>query len=147
MTRTFTLRYQVDGAVRVGNETDQFWWVAIFPKRSIDVQRSSVTVRLPEAAQLQPDDVTLPAATGQVNIVQNVVTVVRDTPLPPGMSLDVRVAFPPDLVQAEAPMWQTEAWAQPRQPAVTPATTGAVPASWFIGSIVVILGVVLMLFL
>jgi len=143
MTRTFTLRYQVDGAVRVGDEVNQLWWIAIFPERSVAVQQSSVTVRLPEATQLQPDDVTLPAATGQVSIAQNVVTVVRDTSLPPGMSLDVQVQFAPGLVQAETPTWQTEARAQPRPRTAT--TNAAVPTYWFIGAMVGILGGVLLL--
>jgi hypothetical protein len=106
-TGTFTLRYRVLGAVRVGSEADQVWWVAIFPERSVPIQRSRVALHLPAGAQLREQDVTLPSASGRISLDGNIIRVTRDEPLPPGESLDVRVDFAPNLVSAAPPAWQS----------------------------------------
>jgi uncharacterized membrane protein YgcG len=105
-TRTFILRYRVDGTVRVNDKDKEVWWIAVFPDRSVPVQASSVKLQLPARAIINPNDVTLPAASGQVSIKGNTVQVVRDTPLAGGESLDLRLRFPADLVQSEKPAWQ-----------------------------------------
>jgi hypothetical protein len=121
-TRTFTLRYRVDGAVRVGDAANEIWWVAIFPDRSVPVQRSQVTLNLPLGGKLRPEDITLPAAAGRVTVEENSVRIARDEALPGGQSLDVRVQFPPTLVAAQKPAWQD---APAPQPAPRPAAVSS----------------------
>jgi hypothetical protein len=108
-TRSFTLRYRVEGAVRVGADENEVWWVAIFPDRTVPVQRGRVTLNLPSGGRPRPEDVTLPAADGSVSVESNSVVVSRDTPLAAGESLDLRVRFPSSLVAARKPAWQDAA--------------------------------------
>jgi hypothetical protein len=128
-TRTFTLRYQVDGAVRVGNTTDEIWWIGVFPDRTVPVQQSSVTVNLPNGAQLRSNDVLLPAATGTLSINANSVSVSRDEPLPGGQALEIQVRFPSALIDSPMPAWQSALVSQPAYPApVAPVSQPAYPA-------------------
>lgn len=116
--QTFVLRYRVRGAVRVGTETDQLWWVAIFPNRSVPVEQSWVTLTLPPSARPAVADVSLPAASGALTIEQNTVTVIRDQPLAPGDGLDLQINLPGDLIQSAVPRWQ--AATNPVDPQPTP---------------------------
>jgi uncharacterized membrane protein YgcG len=105
-TRTFTLRYLVDGAVRSGSDTVEIWWIAVFPDRQVPVEHSQVTMHVPGGARLDVSDVTLPEAQGVIRVEGERVLVTRDTPLPPGESLDVRVRFPAAVITALQPAGQ-----------------------------------------
>ncbi len=132
-TRTFTLRYRVLGAVRVSSEADQVWWVGIFPERSVPVQHARVAMHMPDGARPRAQDVTLPAASAQIEITNSDIVVTRDQPLPPGQSLDVRVDFNPALVSAPQPAWQSAVASQPEAPEVQPTSQPLGPLGWLIG--------------
>lgn len=111
--RTFIVSYEVDGVVRngdEGDEMDEIWWVAIFPERDVPVEKSSVTLHLPEDADLRMDDleINLPSANASTSIEENTLIFERDEPLPPGRAFDVRVRFPADMVDSLRPDWQRE---------------------------------------
>jgi len=105
--RTFTLRYDVYGAVRADPEADEIWWVAVFPDRDAPVERASVTVRFPDGAALESTNVSLPAADGTLDVGPRTIALTRDTPLAPGQALELRADFDPDLIAAPAPAWQS----------------------------------------
>jgi uncharacterized protein (TIGR04222 family) len=118
--RTFVITYVADGAVAIYDGGDQIDWNAIYADRPGPVASSSVTVRLPGAAdpnalksafyQYRPNSSigALPAAgSGQVVDGQ---TVRFDTgQLPAGTGAEVRVQFPHGMVNAGPPPWQAEA--------------------------------------
>ncbi len=104
--QTFVLSYRVRGAVRVGREEDELWWVAIFPDRSVPVEHSRVTLTLPSSARPRTADVSLPTGSGKLVIEQNTITITRDEPLPPNTGLDIQVRVPGDLITSAAPQWQ-----------------------------------------
>jgi uncharacterized membrane protein YgcG len=124
-SRTFTINYTVQGAIRVTNEADELWWVAIFPTRDVPVQQSRVTISLPAGATLEPQNVALPIATGSVTVTSNQVLVVRNELLEPGEALEVQVSFPPTIVQSSKPVWQQRLEA----PAPTPRPRVSTPAA------------------
>lgn len=105
-TRTFTLSYSVEGAVAVEVGYDELWWVAIFPERDVPVERSRVTLTLPEGANLDELNVTLPGAEAAQQVSPNSVVLTRDEPLAPGEALELRVELDPDLIDAPVPAWQ-----------------------------------------
>ena len=107
-TRTFTVGYEVEGAIRVEGRTDELWWIAVFPDRDVPVeQSSSIIVNLPEGVELEQVQVDLPAADGRVSKEGRSVSVVRDEPLPAGMALDVQVQIPSDIIDVPEPAWQS----------------------------------------
>jgi uncharacterized protein (TIGR04222 family) len=119
-TRTFVISYTVRGAVAIYNAGDQIDWNAIYADRSGPVDTSSVTVRLPAAAdpnQLKsalyfpkPKDTigALPAAgTGQ--IVDDQTVHFAPGQLAPYVGAEVRVQFPHGMVTTSPPPWQAEA--------------------------------------
>jgi hypothetical protein len=119
--RTFTLSYTVDGAIYVDEGFDELWWVAVFPERDVPVERSRVTLRLPEGAGLSAADVSLPGATAEEQVGPESVTLTRDAPLPPGEALELRVALDPDLIDAPVPDWQDGGDAPPADGPAAPA--------------------------
>lgn len=119
--RTFTLSYTVDGAIYVDEEFDELWWVAVFPERDVPVERASVTLRLPEGAGLSAADVSLPGAEAEEQVEPERVTLSRDTPLPPGEALELRVELDPDLIDAPVPAWQEAGDAPPADDPAAPA--------------------------
>jgi hypothetical protein len=133
-TRTFTLRYTVEGVVFVDEGFDELWWVAIFPDRDVPVERSSVTLALPEGANLSPGDVSLPGAEAADQVGPERVTLTRDTPLVPGEALELRVQLDPDVVDAPAPDWQQADQSEPDVGSQVPAESLPDPQSGSGGS-------------
>lgn len=119
--RTFTLSYTVDGAVYVGEGYDELWWVAVFPERDVPVERSRVTLRLPEGAALSVEDLNLTGAEADAQVRPEQVTLARDEPLPPGEALELRVELDPDLIDAPVPAWQEQGDAPPADAPAAPA--------------------------
>jgi uncharacterized membrane protein YgcG len=107
--RTFTVAYTVMGGVRVGEEHDEIWWVGIFPDRDVPVQESSITINLPAPVARDALAVAWPAAEGVAAAEGRHVRVTRDTPLPPGEALEVRLRFPATLIDSAPPAWQQPA--------------------------------------
>lgn len=104
--RTFSLRYTVDGAVRVNSNNNQIWWVAVFPDRTVSVQESRIRFSLPPDIDPNTVDVSLPEADGTVSREENVITVARTAELRANEQLDVQVAFPLGQLDVTSPDWQ-----------------------------------------
>lgn len=115
-TRTFEIRYRVAGAIRVYDQGDQLWWVAVPADRPGPVEASTVTLRLPEA--LPPDQLRAeayvdgrPASPAAIEGPE-IRYAARD--LAPGQAFEVRAQFPHGLVAARPPGWQAafdrQAW-------------------------------------
>ena len=112
-TRTFTLRYTLQGAVRVyPNGHDVFSWLAVERTHAYPITASQVVIHLPgtydaDAVQgwsyrNQHPETVEPAIDGER------VTFTSGS-FDPGIRWDVRVQFPHGDVQAERPAWQTAA--------------------------------------
>jgi uncharacterized membrane protein YgcG len=106
--RTFTVAYTVGGAVRVGEEQDEIWWVGIFPDRDVPVQESSMTINLPEPVARDALEFAWPAARGEIAAEGSQVRIARNEPLPPGEALEVRLRFPADVIDSPSPAWQQQ---------------------------------------
>lgn len=140
-TRTFTVGYEVEGAIRVEEATDDLWWIAVFPEREVPVEQSSIIVNLPEGVDLDQVQVDLPAADGRVSEEGRSVSVVRDEPLPGGTALDVQIQVPSALIDAPEPAWQSNPTTRSsRNEGVTPyvpSETSDTDVDWgFIGTII-----------
>ncbi len=120
---TYTFNYTVDGAVRLGapeeGSGDQLFWTVIPSDHPARVDRSRITVTLPEgvypqrfidtnehlvAAYIndsQTDNVLI-----NVSDDERVITFESQQALMPGYSLDVRVQFPHGLLALPTPDWQ-----------------------------------------
>jgi hypothetical protein len=105
-TLTIDVAYMVDGVVRVDENEHEVWWVAVSPDRDVPVNRSSVTLTMPQAIDEDVLEVTLPAEQGDVSQNGHVFVVTRDNPLAPGDHLDVSVLFPAGYLDVDTPRWQ-----------------------------------------
>lgn len=107
-TRNFTIRYQVEGGLRVYDDRDQLWWRAIDEDFAADIRNATVTVNLP--GPVEPDDLTYDAyERGIGDVVIEVVDAdtlrYSATGLEQGDALEARVEFP-KLTTATEPSWQ-----------------------------------------
>ena len=108
-TRTFTLRYDVAGAVRRYSDTDEVWWSMVFPDREENVEQASGIIRLPQAVAANKISADAPdfAAPNGIGIGSGEAQV-RATNIPGGEELTLRVRFPKGIVGGAAPAWQGE---------------------------------------
>ncbi len=104
--RTFTIEYDVQGAIRYYEDGDEFDWYAIAPERGWPVLSSTITVRLPEGAapllaQSIPDDLVV-----SVDEDAGVITWQTTRRLGPNESVEVGVKFEHGVLTGSAPAWQ-----------------------------------------
>lgn len=107
-TRTFILRYIVDGAVRYYEKGDQVWWGVVYADRNgFDVRQARATLRVPEGATVQRAEVY--GVRAEVHGVGST-TVVADAleTIPNGVTMELRVQFTHGVVRGTPPPWQRE---------------------------------------
>jgi len=109
-TRTFTLRYTLQGALRLATAGDRFFYTFIEADRSYPIEEAQAIVHLPAAfpraaletatfrnAEPSHDEVTFPDAS---------TVVFRTRGLAAGDAWEVGVAWPHGAVHAAPPAWQ-----------------------------------------
>ena len=109
-TASFTLDYTVTGALRVYEDGDQLWWVAIPEEKfGFAVGESTITVEMPQDSIPREaiDPVVTYGASADVSVQGNVVTAVATQPIGPSESFEIRVQYPHDS-DAVAPAWQAD---------------------------------------
>lgn len=121
--RTFTLRYDVAGAVRRYSDADEVWWSMVFAKREENVEQASGVIRLPQALAANEISAEAPdfAAQGGVAVATGEARV-RASNIPDGQELTLRVRFPKGIVGGDAPSWQGDAERQENYNATTRPT-------------------------
>jgi uncharacterized membrane protein len=108
-SRTFTLRYTIQGGLAIGDEHDQFRWQFIEPYRIYPIQAAHVVVHLPADFDVEDLDVStyryldLPE---EANIEDGQTVVFAAESFRPGDEWELRVGFPHGVVPAEPPAWQ-----------------------------------------
>lgn len=109
-TRNFTIRYQVEGGLRVYEEEnrDQLWWRAIDEDFAADIREATVTINLP--GPVDPDELAFEAyergiGDVEVEIVDEDTLRFSASGLDQGDALEARVEFP-KLTTASEPSWQ-----------------------------------------
>lgn len=103
---TYILRYRVIGGLRFYEGGDQLFWKAIAPDHNFPIQESRVTVTLPATfpqEQLKVESYGA-SATSDYNDRGQVVFEAQN--IPADQELEVRVEFPPGVVQGSPPSWQ-----------------------------------------
>jgi hypothetical protein len=113
-TRTFTIRYRVDGAIRVYEGGDQLYWTAVYADRAASVRASTVTVRFP--SDVSAEQVRLAGyperVAREVRLADPRTAVFTASNIPPEQYFEVRAQFPHGLVATRPPSWQQQAdWA------------------------------------
>ncbi|MFN2124843.1 MAG: DUF2207 domain-containing protein, partial [Candidatus Promineifilaceae bacterium] len=122
--RTYTIRYLVEGGVRVGTaeegDGDQVIWTVIPEDHPSGIINSrSAVIRLPEGVYPQKytgtNDYLVaaynsasqdPSVTINVSEDGRVITYASDSPLLPGQSFGVRAQFPHGIMDIPVPQWQ-----------------------------------------
>lgn len=100
---TFTLRYQVAGAIQQLDDRQQLNWGAVFADRDAPVTAASLQLHLP--ATLSTSDVE--ASGGNVEAIdENTLRLVAPTAIEPGRPWEVYFTLPPDALAMEMPAWQ-----------------------------------------
>lgn len=80
-TRTFVLRYVVEGAIRYYEQGDQVWWVAVYADRNdFPVRHARAVVRLPQGVAEQAAAYGVPATVSGVG--EQVVVAEAQSPCP-----------------------------------------------------------------
>jgi hypothetical protein len=106
-TRTFVVRYRVQGGVRVHADGDQIAWTALFGERETPLPQGAVTLRLPSdlAGEIQDSkSYGVPAAVRQLDA--RTLAFVPSTALQPEETLKVKVVVPHGRLDVTAPKWQ-----------------------------------------
>lgn len=109
-TRTFRIKYLVEGVIRVYPDNQQIRWIAVPNERRFPVENSTVTLQLPQGVAAQ--DLKLesyperlrgmerPTSAGAVFEVRNINAF---------DGFEVRAQFPAGTIRTSAPDWQAEA--------------------------------------
>lgn len=111
-SRTFTLRYTLQGALRIyPNLSDQFVWNFVEPNHPYPITSSRATVHLPES--VAPDQMTAFAYHNQIRqedapVVDGQDITFQGGPFEPAESWMFHIQFPHGAVQSDRPSWQTE---------------------------------------
>ncbi len=107
-SHTYILRYRVEGGLRIYPKGDQLWWKAIPPDHNFPIYSSKVVVNLPQRFrkdELVVDSYGAPPDDAAFTEQGQVVFTASD--ISAGQELEVRVQFPPGVVQGSPPSWQT----------------------------------------
>ncbi len=111
VTRTFTLRYRVYGALRFYPNGEQLWWRAIPSDRNAPLQEAVVTVQVPGEVRAYRA-YFVPARAERLDA--RTVRFVAETAIPPETTMEVRVEWPAGVVAGTPAPWQAEADAEDR---------------------------------
>ena len=105
---TFELTYRVIGGLHIYEQGDQVYWKAIFPDRSASIQKSTVTVKLPESLSnkiVSFKNFGVPASSEQID--SRIIRYISNQPLQPKQELEVQVIFPHGIIKTQLSSWQT----------------------------------------
>lgn len=111
-TRTFNVRYQVDGGLRIYEGGDQFFWNFIESDRGYPINSSTVTLHIPGNAS--PDQIKASAAENfaenqsQARVVDGNTVVFTGKNFTEGDVWTLRAQFPHGIVNAQPSNWQKE---------------------------------------
>lgn len=103
--RTFTLSYDVAGAVRRGTDADEVWWSVVFPNREELVEQATGTITLPTAVPANELSAAAPDVPGTLAVAPGQASV-QAANIPPDEELTLRLRFPTGVVAGSAPAWQ-----------------------------------------
>ncbi|MBC8162011.1 MAG: DUF2207 domain-containing protein [Roseiflexaceae bacterium] len=122
-SRSFTLGYDVAGAVRRFADGDEVWWSIVFPDREELVEQATGVIRLPQAVAASEITASAPDAApdGSVSI-QDGEASLRASNIAPDQELTLRVRFPKGIVGGAAPAWQADSEWQENYDATTRPT-------------------------
>lgn len=124
-SRTFTLTYDVTGAIRRYRNNDELWWSMVFADREEVVEQASGRIVLPTAVPGDQLNATAPDVPGVIERTNGQVSVQAGN-IQPEQELTLRVQFPKNVVGGEAPGWQRSAETQEQYNATTRPTVNAV---------------------
>ncbi len=105
-THTYIVRYRVIGGLRFYEGGDQVYWKAIAPDHNFLILASKVTVTLPATFAQNQLVVASYGAPASSAFNQRGQVVFEAQNIPADEELEVRVEFPPDVVQGSPPAWQ-----------------------------------------
>ncbi len=111
-TRTFVLAYRLQGAVRIYEGGDQFWWKFIEADRGYEIRNSTVQVHVP--GSFQPNELRASTYEGNTEQVENARIIDGRTIEYTGGSFgegdvwEIRAQFPHGVVTSPEPSWQAE---------------------------------------
>ncbi len=110
-TRTFVLRYVVEGAIRHYEQGDQVWRVAVYADRNdFPVRHARAGVRLPPGVAEQAAACGVPATVSGVG--EQVVVAEAQSPVPNGVEMEIGVQFPHGVISGTPLPWQVRFDAQ-----------------------------------
>jgi len=115
-SRTFQISYVVDGVVRVYSDNQQIRWIAVPDERRFPVEQSTVTLRLPGAVSLQPENLeSYPERLGGEERATPNGAVYTVDGLLAGEGFEIRAQMPAGTIAgAQPPEWQAAADRQDR---------------------------------
>jgi uncharacterized protein (TIGR04222 family) len=129
-SRIFTVSYTVEGGVLIYDGGDQLYWKAVGSDRGINVWDSTVTVRLPEGAEIElVETYGVSAHSPAIAEDGSSVTFTTST-IPTGEEFEVRVQWSHGYVNAPVPSWQAK-WE--RQRAIRAMTEDPKQANLLVG--------------
>ncbi|NJK79314.1 MAG: DUF2207 domain-containing protein, partial [Chloroflexaceae bacterium] len=108
-TRVFELSYTVEGALRIYEDGDQFFWKYIEADREYTINNARVVVNLPgsfAADEILTRTYINVEDAGFGEEVDSSTVLFTGGPFPPGTEWEVRVQFPHGVVDAEPQFWQ-----------------------------------------
>lgn len=107
-SQTFTIKYTVDGALRVYPDGDQLWWIAIPSDHfGFSIASSTITVQMPQGYGPREgiDPVETYGVTGTVDVRGTRVTATASRQIVGDETFEIRVQYPHNS-SARVPVWQ-----------------------------------------
>ena len=106
-TVTFTIRYTVDGALRLLDGNQVLVWTAVFAGRDEPVEQATARLRLP--AGLSPADVSVEAGAATTTVeADDTALLTHQGPVAAGTEWSLRATLPAGATSATVPQWQQE---------------------------------------
>lgn len=108
-TRTFTLRYTVDGALLIYDDGDQFRWPFVEWDRLFPIEAAHAVVHLPQPftpEQLHVATKQFPEVTATYEVVDGQTVAFSAQPFRRGIEWELQITFPHESVTATAQPWQ-----------------------------------------
>jgi uncharacterized membrane protein len=108
-SREFEISYTVEGALRVYEDGDQLWWIAVPEEKfGFAVGESTITVELPD--QYRPREGVDPVETygtpATITVQGSTITAVAESQIAPNDTFEIRVQYPHDS-DARVANWQS----------------------------------------
>ena len=105
MSRTWIIKYHVQGGMLIGQNKDELYWKAVFGDRTVPVNTANVSVNFPEILNAEEVQIASYGAAAASRVAGKSVTFAAQN-IPSEEELEIQIRFPHGMVKASPSPWQ-----------------------------------------